>query len=343
MSEGRLQAAVIGLGRHGLRHLQAYRNLSAVEVAAVCDLNAEAVRSAIQNNPQIKGYSDWRELLERETLDVISVVTNGPTHAPITIAAAESGVRRILCEKPIANSVADARAAIRACETHGVRLSISHGRRWVTEYQRLRSLIADGLIGTPNHFWVTCGGGLFGGNGTHFMDLARMLCQSDPVSVIAVLDQTGTPNPRGEEFKDPGAIALYHFNNGMRMVIDMCEDIQVPQRIEIVGTRGRILIDEMEGRCLIWSREEQAAEVGPGNWWDPLVAQPFEQIPLDMFQMLRSAISELLSDDRISCTGRDGLASLEMVIGAHASSLRGGSRVTFPLSGPDRELNVPFT
>lgn len=338
-----MRAAVIGLGRHGMRHLQAYQRLDNVEIVAACDVRSENITAAVAEFPTARGYDDWQELLKREQPDVISVVTNGPTHAPITIAAAETGVGRILCEKPFATSVADGLRMIDVCKNLGTRLSVCHGRRWVSSYQRLRDLIHRGLIGKVCHFWFTCGGGLFAGNGTHFMDLARMLSGGNPVSVTATLDNTGTPNPRGAEFQDPGAMAVYHFDNGMRMVVDMFEDLGIPPRIEIVGSIGRILIDEVEGRWEILARDGDDREKPVGQYWLPLVPQTFEPAPLDMVQILEDGLKELLGEGAISCTGADGLTTLEMVIGAHVSSRNGGVPIQLPLSAEHHELDIPLT
>ncbi|HWF90217.1 MAG TPA: Gfo/Idh/MocA family oxidoreductase [Pyrinomonadaceae bacterium] len=338
-----MRAAVIGLGRHGMRHLQAYQRLENVEIVAVCDVRPENVAAAVAELPTARGYDDWRQLLSNERLDVISVVTNGPTHAPITIAAAENGVGHVLCEKPFATSVADGLRMIAACKNRGTRLAVCHGRRWVSSYQQLRDLIAGGLIGNVCHFWFTCGGGLFAGNGTHFMDLARMLSGGNPVLVTATVDNTGTPNPRGAEFQDPGAVAVYRFNNGMRMVIDMFEDLGVPPRIEIVGSIGRILIDEVEGRWEIVARAGDDREKPVGQYWLPLVREPFEPVPLDMVEILVSGLEELLGGGPISCTGVDGLTTLEMVIGAHVSSLNGGVPIRLPLSDEYHEIDIPLT
>jgi len=338
-----MRAAVIGLGRHGMRHLQAYQRLENVEIVAVCDVRPENVAAALAELPGARGYDDWRQLLSNERPDVISVVTNGPTHAPITIAATENGVGHILCEKPFATSVADGLRMIAACKNHRTRLAVCHGRRWVSSYQQLRDLIAGGLIGNICHFWFTCGGGLFAGNGTHFMDLARMLSGGNPVLVTATVDNTGTPNPRGAEFQDPGAVAVYRFNNGMRMVIDMFEDLGVPPRIEIVGSIGRILIDEVEGRWEIVARAGDDREKPVGQYWLPLVREPFETVPLDMVEILVSGLEELLGGGPISCTGVDGLTTLEMVIGAHVSSLNGGVPIRLPLSDEYHEIDIPLT
>jgi len=341
---GRLmRAAVIGLGRHGMRHLQAYQRLDNVEIVAVCDVRAENVNSAVAEFQPARGYSDWQQLLNSEPLDVISVVTNGPTHAPITIAAAQAGVGRVLCEKPFATSVADGLRMIDDCNHHGTRLAVCHGRRWVNTYQQLRDLIAGGLIGKVCHFWFTCGGGLFAGNGTHFMDLARMLSGGNPISVTATIDSTGTPNPRGAEFDDPGAVAIYHFDNGMRLVVDMFEDLGIPPRIEIAGSIGRILIDEVESRWEILARAGGDREKPVGQYWLPLVPTPIEPVALDMVGILVDGLKELLGEGPITCSGADGLTTLEMVIGAHVSSCNGGIPVQLPLTEEYHHIDIPLT
>lgn len=344
MSEGKtIRAAVIGLGRHGLRHIQAYKRLKDVELIALCDVHAESVASGIAEVPTAHGYENWQELLNAERLDVISVVTNGPSHAPITIAAAKAGVKHIFCEKPFATSVRDGLRMIQACKDNHVRLSVCHARRWVSSYQQLRDLISAGIIGKLSHFWFTCGGGLFAGNGTHFMDLARMLSGSNPVLANGVIDQTGTPNPRGVQFQDPGALGVYQFENGMRMIIDMFEDLGVPPRIEMVGSIGRILIDEMESRWEILARSGEDREKPVGQYWLPQTQTPFQPVALDMIEMLADGLKELLSEEPITCTGEDGLATLEMVIAVHASSRNGGIPIKLPLAEQYFDLDVPLT
>ena len=344
MSQSRVRAAVIGLGRHGLRHVQALRRIDEVELVAVCDSRPEALALATQEHSAPQGYADWKQLLETEQLDLISVVTNGPSHAEITIAAARKRVRYLMCEKPMATSGKDAREMIRACEESGTRLALAHGRRWVRGYRELRQLIESGRIGKLSHFWFTCGGGLFAGNGTHFMDLARMLSGSDAVSVGGVIDATGSPNPRGRQFQDPGAVALFLFRNGMRLVVDMFEDLGIPPRIEIVGSIGRVLIDEIEGKWQVVARGDEDQLRPVGEYWLPLVPVPFSgEKELDMLQMLTDGLSELISDGPISCTGADGLASLEMALGTHLSSSRGGVQVPLPLAPADQAFDLPLT
>jgi predicted dehydrogenase len=345
MTAGKARAGVIGLGRHGFRHLQAYTKVADVEIAAVCDVRPEVVQEACDLYPTARGYVDWQQLLSEEKLDVLSVVTNGPTHAAVTIAAATRGIKHILCEKPMATSVCDAAEMIRVCHEQSTRLAISHARRWVPGYQTLRARLQAGLIGKPSHLWCTSGGGLFAGNGTHFMDLARMLTGSNPVMVVASMDQSGKPNPRGAQFQDPGGVAMYWFENGVRLVIDLSEDISLPPRFEIAGSAGRVLIDEVEGRWEIGARAapENGSQSVSQNWWDPLEAIPFDSVSLDMVDMMATGLKELLSDREITCTGEDGLATLEMVIGAHVSHRQGHAPIKLPLAEEYWQIDIPFT
>src|SRR5712692_10433205 len=126
MTERRSRAAVIGLGPHGLRHLQAYERLGNVDVVAVCDIRQAQMEAVREQLPKARGYTDWQRLLKEERLDVISVVTNGPSHAAVTNAAAKGGIGRILCEKPMATSVRDAREMVRVCRANGTRLAVAH-------------------------------------------------------------------------------------------------------------------------------------------------------------------------------------------------------------------------
>ena len=337
------RAAVVGLGPHGLRHIQACRRVDGVDVVAVCDSRTDAINAAQEKAPEATSYTDWRELLKRERPHLLNIVTNGPSHAEITVAAAAAGVSHIFCEKPMATSVRDARSMIDACQERGTRLAMGHARRWVSSYQKLRDLIAEGVIGKPCHFSSVLGGGLFAGNGTHTMDLARMLSGAEPISVTAFVDPTEVTNPRGGQYQDPGALAIFWFDNGMRLVIDMFADLGVAIPMNVIGSIGQIRIDEPANRWDVSARKGSDREAPVGKYWLPLETIPFESEPLDMIAMLAAGITELLGTGPIRCRGEDGLAALEMVIGAHVSSRSGNVPITLPLSEEYWDVDIPLT
>ena len=338
-----LKAGVIGLGGHGFRHLSAIDQVAGIEVSAVCDMRLDVLEKAVETYPTAEPFSDWEEMLAQTKLDLLCVVTNGPSHAPIVITAAESGVPRILCEKPFATSVHDARLMIAVCEEMNVRLAVSHGRRWAKSFIELKQMIADGVIGDLCHFFAVCGGGLFACNGSHFLDVMGMLSGQKPTSVLGYDDQAGRENPRGKEFFDPGAIAHIQFDGGMRGTLDMNEDLGVPGLVEIVGSMGRIYINELANEWRIEARSADDKKEPIGQYWLPFEDVSFEPHPVDPIEILVEAIRQLITEDPVSCRGEHGLASLEILIATHISHKQGNAPVAIPFSNEHAAIDIPFT
>ena len=95
-----------------------------------------------RNSARLRPYSSYEEMLQREELDIVSVCTHAPLHAPVTLAAAEAGVKAVFCEKAIATSLAEADAMVAACDERNVKLVINHTRRWDPYYETALALIA---------------------------------------------------------------------------------------------------------------------------------------------------------------------------------------------------------
>jgi len=334
---------IVGLGRMGRRHLEAYLRNGDVTVGACCDANPEALKFLETIRVPCRRYTDWRQMLRQESFDLLSVVTNGPSHAEITIEAARAKVPRIVCEKPMATSIRDGQLMIKATETSGTRLAINYSRRWSEAYHNLKNALKEGAIGDLCEVYCVCGGGQLACNGSHFFDLMRLLSDSEPDSIIGFVDKRGTPNPRGKQFTDPGAFALVRFRNGMRGFVDMYEDLGIPPRTEIIGSIGRVLIDESKDVWQIESREREDRSQPLGKYDLPLSLHQFPAEPLDPIRLLGRTISEMLKDDRISCTGSDGLAALQMIMGVHASDQDGNIPVALPISPQFVDMRVNFT
>src|SRR5687767_2042972 len=96
-------------------------------------------------------YADYRELLERERPDIVSVCVPTRYHAAVALhVASHPGVKAIFLEKPIAQSLADADRLIAAFERHNVAVAVNHTRTWDPHYLTIRRLIAEGAIGAPH-------------------------------------------------------------------------------------------------------------------------------------------------------------------------------------------------
>ncbi len=337
------RAGVVGLGGHGFRHCTAYGRAEGVAVHAVADCSESALQRAAEELPDARRFDAWRDLLAEAELDVLSVVTNGPSHAEIVLAAVEAGVPRIFCEKPFATSVGDAVKMVEACEAKGVRLAVSHGRRWAEAYIELRKLLAGGVIGELCHFFGVFGGGMYACNGSHVLDLMSMLSGSAPVSVTGTVDANTKPNPRGAQFRDPGCLVQVRFACGMRATLDCLEDIGIPLHIDIIGSMGRVTIREIDDVCEIIARSDADKQEPVGTYWLPLDPVAFDAKPVDVIDILEAAITELISEAPVTCGGAEGIQSMEMLMATHISHEEGHRPVALPLDPVYHALDIPFT
>lgn len=338
------QAAVIGLGFMGEKHAQAYLNLG-VQRLVGAELSEETKKNILQKYPNIILYTDWRELFEKERLDIVSVVTNGPSHAEIVIAAAEKKIPIIFCEKPMATNMDDAGRMIEACRKNGSELFINMTRRVFPSYQKLLRLVSEGIIGSPVNITVMIGGARgLGCMGSHFFDLMRILFKSEVSGAWGIIDQTGTPNRRGQQFFDPGGYGVFQFKNGSRGFIEMSEDFFLPPTMVIVGTKGRIEIDEHRNDWRLYHLESGGPLTGKAISPDTVVsAESFNPgDPIDLIAATERALLDI-AGEKTMARGEDGLAALEMVLALHISHARNNAFVPFPLRASDLDFDIPIT
>lgn len=199
------KAAVIGTGwiaEHG--HMPAYKK-AGVEVIAVSDVIEERAQAVAASYGVPSAYAGWREMLATEKPDVVSVCVPNVYHAEITLAALAAGAH-VLCEKPIATSVDEARSMFAAAAENRRFLMADQNTRFKPENQRLMRAIGEGLVGDIYHVesvyerrlgipgWgsFTKKSASFGGAlcdiGVHALDLAQWLMGNPaPVSVSATV------------------------------------------------------------------------------------------------------------------------------------------------------------
>ena len=215
-------------GVHPHSHVASYANHPRTDVVAVCDLFPELI-DRFENQwgdrwPNVGRYTDYREMLEKEQLDIISVVTPDHVHAEVVLAAIPTGIKGIYCEKPMATTLADADQIIAMADTDGVAMVINHTRRWFATYQQVKAILDSGQLGRVSHIHVVCGGprAMLFRNGTHLIDAAIMFADSEPVWVVGQLDpghEHYGPYYAGEGGRDPaldpGGSSLIRFANGV--------------------------------------------------------------------------------------------------------------------------------
>ncbi|NEA38061.1 Gfo/Idh/MocA family oxidoreductase [Streptomyces sp. SID11385] len=224
-SPPRLGVGMVGYAFMGAAHSQGWRTAGRVfalplrpELAALCGRDEAAVTKAARQLGWAAAETDWRALIAREDVDLVDICTPGDSHAEIAIAALEAG-KHVLCEKPLANTVAEAEAmveAARAARARGQLAMVGFNYRRVPAAAFARQLVAEGRLGTLRHVrvtylqdWLTdpaspltwrldkskAGSGALGDLGAHIVDLAQYLTGEPLVGVSALTETFTTERP----------------------------------------------------------------------------------------------------------------------------------------------------
>jgi predicted dehydrogenase len=279
--------------------------------------------------PDAHAYADYREMLAAEQPRIVSVAANTPAHAEATVACAESGVRCVFCEKPIATRLTDADRMIAACQAGGTLLVMNHNRRWHPVYLAAREALRAGVVGEATCLMVRWPTGRLGNVGTHVFDALHLVMSERVVAVSGTLDRSGTPDCRGAEYRDPGGWGVVTFASGVHAHIEAAETLPpgVGVDIRVVGSRGELVLGD--GGCCFapWSGERQE------------LAGPAPDV-VTMGLAVDEIVACLETGAAPTSSGEDGRAALEVIVGFHASDRRQGQWVSLPLAGADRDLEV---
>jgi predicted dehydrogenase len=144
-----IKMAVIGLGKMGLHmiHQATQAELSEkVEIVAVCDSSEQLLTSFACSHPETKTYMDFRQLLDAHPVDLLYIAVPPKYHYPVVMEALERKIH-VFCEKPLANSVEEAKAMLEAAEKVGVVHSIHFSMPHEPSVVKLQELIQQETIG----------------------------------------------------------------------------------------------------------------------------------------------------------------------------------------------------
>jgi predicted dehydrogenase len=254
-----LGIGLIGYAFMGAAHSQAWRSAPRFfdlplqpDMTVLCGRNAEALQAAASKLGWSETETDWRKLLTRDDVQLIDVCTPGDSHAEIAIAALQAG-KHVLCEKPLANTVAEAEqmaAAAAEAAAKGIRSMVGFTYRRVPAIGLARQLVAEGKLGTIRHVraqylqdWIAdpeaplswrldkekAGSGALGDIGAHIVDLTQYITGDRITEVSGQLETFVKERPvaaahsglageagteRGPVTVDDAAIFLARFGEG---------------------------------------------------------------------------------------------------------------------------------
>jgi len=306
-----IRVGLVGYKFMGKAHSHAYKDLTmffepkAIPVMkAICGRNEEAVRRVAQRYGWESYETSWEKLVERDDIDLIDISSPGDTHRDIAVAAAEKG-KHILCEKPLANNLKEAKEMLKAVEKAGVKHMVGFNYRRVPAVGLAKKMIEEGKIGEVYHFratylqdWIVdpefplvwrlqkekAGSGPHGDLNAHIIDLARYLVgefdqvvgmsktfiheRPLPEEVTGLAAKAGAK--KGKVTVEDACLFLAKFKNGALGSFEatrFATGRKNYNRFEINGSKGSIVFNLEEMNVLeFYSRE------------DPDYAQGFKRI-----------------------------------------------------------------
>lgn len=177
MTEGNevnYRVGMIGIGRKGAQHARAYRIDPRTQIVAAADSDEENLEVFCKRF-QVPGYTDYREMLAKEDVDIAAPILPVGPNPSVVIGCAEAGVKGIMCEKPFAPSLNEADAMVAACRANGVRIGAGDLNMNLPAYQQAKEIIDSGEIGEVKSIQFFGGGGSeLSGGGIQQFSLTRM-------------------------------------------------------------------------------------------------------------------------------------------------------------------------
>ncbi len=347
------RAAVIGLGRMGSTyddevryggtvylpycHGPSYFYSPHTELVAGADPHDEqrALFGQRWGLSEDRLYADYREMLEEERPDLVSVTTTAAIRSAIVQDAARAGVKAIWAEKPISFSLAEADDMVDACRENNVAFAVNTARRWMPSYTEARRILDSGELGATLQVTANfpCG---ISHNGSHLFDIIRFLAGGD---VEWVFGEMESDEAAAGDADIPGN-AYLAFDNGVRAFARTTDCGTVARgEIDVICENGRIVCREGPAEYTVYrtdSRDQAAQRRGapPMRYPVPMPAR-MQGTGLTIVEDL---IESAQTGRQPKASGEDGRAALEIAIALRESHRRGGVRVALPIA--DRSLQI---
>ena len=281
---------IVGAGFARTTQIPGFRDCMGAKVVAVASRHPERAAALAKEFGIEHVAADWQELVERDDVDLVSIVTPPATHMEITLAALEHG-KAVLCEKPMALNAQQAKRMVEQAQAANVLALIDHELRFLNSRRTMRGMLETGAIGTVRHcnyvfrsdyrniadrgwdWWsdAAMGGGTLGAIGSHVVDSFRWMLNTEVTRALGMLSTHIKERPDKASggmrpvTTDDEAKLLFRFADGPHTegatgaaALSVVESGKYENRLEIYGTTGALMVEE--------TGELWRSPAGSGQW-----------------------------------------------------------------------------
>ena len=346
-----MKYALIGCGRIATNHIKAVLNNRLV-LTAVCDIKEEQMKSLLakhnlQENTEIKCYTDYKQMIAENNLDLISIATESGSHAEIALYCIDHGIH-VIIEKPMAMNMRDADAIIRRSKEKNVKVSACHQNRFNLAVQELRKALDADRFGRLSHGsihvrwnrnqeyytqapwrgkWASDGGALMN-QCIHGIDLLRWMVGDE---VEEVYGQTRQQFHDYLEAEDVG-MAVVKFKNGAIGTIEGTTNVY-PQNLEetlyVFGEKGTVKLGGKSTNNIdVWDFADEGKDDEKNKGLEEATSNVYGNGHTSLFADMIDAIE---NDRKPYVDAVAGRNALEMVLAIYKSQ-KTGMPVKLPLN-----------
>ena len=285
-----VRIGIVGAGFARTTQIPGFQNCEGAEVVAIASRHRDHAESVAREFNIKHVANSWQELVEREDVDLVSVVTPPATHHEITLAALKHG-KAVLCEKPMAMNAGEAEAMTAKAQDARVLALIDHELRFVSSRRKMKAMLHDGVIGKVRHceylfrsdyrgvldrpwdWWsdIEMGGGTLGAIGSHAIDSFRWALDTNVSDVCCMLATHVLQRPH----KASGSVRRVTTDDEVKLMfrfadstltsgttgtalLSVVESGKYENTLSIYGTTGALKVEEDGG---LWH-----APAGAGDW-----------------------------------------------------------------------------
>jgi predicted dehydrogenase len=276
MKKAPVGIGIVGTGFARTTQIPGFRDCMGAKVVAIASRHRERAEAVAKEFGIDHVADDWQELVQRNDVDLVSIVTPPATHMQITLAALEQR-KAVLCEKPMALNAGESARMVDAAKSAGVLALIDHELRFLNSRRTMRGMLQTGAIGTVRHcnyvfrsdyralpdrawdWWsdARMGGGALGAIGSHVIDSFRWMLDTEISKTLGLLsthikqrNDKSTGESRAVTTDDEAKI-LFRFADGAltqdatgSASLSVVESGKYENRLEIYGTKGALMVEE---------------------------------------------------------------------------------------------------
>ncbi len=327
-----MKGALIGCGFFSQNHMHAWSDIKGVEIVALCDTDADRLLATARSFNVTRTYDNAAELFADGGFDFVDIATTVGSHRTLVEMAANSGVH-IICQKPFAENMGDARAMVKASSDGGGILMVHENFRWQSPIQAALELVNSGEIGDPFFCRVSFRSGydVFSGQpylaegerfiiedlGIHILDIARAFVGD--VTRIAATTRRINPEIKGE---DVATMLLTHESGATSLVDCSYATKRIPETfpqslLEIDGSLGTLRLSAGY-QLSVHTDTEICRDVSPPLL--PWAEKPWHNIQESVLRIQQHFVDCVTNGIEPQTSGADNLKTLALVEAAYKAA-----------------------